>query len=52
VVIESEHVEFALPELDRTDDPRGGAVIWALLAVGVALVAGILLAVLWAAGAW
>jgi len=50
--IDSEHVESALPELDRTDDPRGGAVAWALLAVGGTLVAGILLAVMWAAGAW
>jgi hypothetical protein len=40
-----------LPELDRADDPRGKAVAWALLAVGMALVTGILLAVMWAAGA-
>lgn len=52
VMIDSEHVESALPELDRTDDPRGGAVAWALLAVGGTLVAGILLTVMWAAGAW
>ncbi len=51
-MIEREHVDSDLPELDRTDDPRGGAVAWALLAVGVALVAGILLATMWAAGAW
>jgi hypothetical protein len=51
-MIESEHVESTLPELDRTDDPRGGAVAWALLTVGVTLVGGMLLAVLWAAGAW
>jgi hypothetical protein len=49
---EPEHVASDLPELDRTDDPRGGAVAWALLAVGVVLVAGILLAVMWVAGAW
>jgi cytochrome c-type biogenesis protein CcmH/NrfG len=50
---EPEHVESTLPELDRTDDPRGvGAVAWALLAVGVVLVVGVLLAAMWAAGAW
>lgn len=42
---EPEHVEVALPELDGTDDPRGGAVAWALLVVGLALIVGILLAV-------
>ena len=47
-MIEQQHTEFDLPRLDRRDDPRGGAVAWALLAVGVALVAGILLAVIWA----
>lgn len=47
-MIEPEHIEFDLPRLDRRDDPRGGAVAWALLAVGVALVAGTLLAVIWA----
>jgi hypothetical protein len=52
VMIEREHVDSELPELDRTDDPRGGAVAWALLAVGVAVVAGIFLAVMWAAGVW
>jgi hypothetical protein len=51
-MIDPEHVASDLPELDRTDDPRGGAVAWALLAVGVALVVGILLAVMWVAGAW
>jgi hypothetical protein len=52
LMIDQEHVESELPELDRMDDPEGGAVAWALLAVGGALVAGILLAVLWAAGTW
>ncbi len=51
-MIESEHVTFGLPELDRADDPRGGAVAWALLAVVMAVVAGIILVVLWAVGAW
>jgi hypothetical protein len=52
VVSEPEHVASDLPELDRTNDPQGGAVAWALLAVGVALIAGIILAVMWVAGAW
>jgi hypothetical protein len=47
-MIEPEHIEIELPRLDRRDDPRGGAVAWALLVVGVALVAGTLLAVIWA----
>ncbi|MGH3887098.1 MAG: hypothetical protein ACRDSZ_11130 [Pseudonocardiaceae bacterium] len=47
-MIKPEHIEFDLPRLDRREDPRGGAVAWALLAVGVALVAGALLAVIWA----
>jgi hypothetical protein len=33
------------------DDPRGGAVTWALLVVGMTLIAGILLAATWVAGA-
>ena len=45
-MIEPEHIQVDLPQLDRRDDPRGGAVAWALLAVGVALVASILLAVI------
>lgn len=49
-MIESEHIKFDLPRLDRRDDPRGGAVAWALLAVGVAMVAGILLTVIWLSG--
>lgn len=54
-MIEPEHLASNLPELDRTDDPRGGAVAWALLTVGMVLLAGlagILLAVLQATGAW
>ncbi len=50
---EPKHVTSDLPELDRTDDPRGGAVAWALLAAGMALlVVTSLLTVMWAAGAW
>ena len=45
---EPEHTKFDLPQLDRRDDPRGGAVAWALLVVGMVLVAGIFLAVIWA----
>ncbi|MGH8939793.1 MAG: hypothetical protein ACRDV2_10645 [Actinomycetes bacterium] len=48
---ESEHVEMVLPELCCIDEPRGGAVAWALLVVGVTLPVGILLAVIWATGA-
>jgi hypothetical protein len=47
---EHEHVYAALPKLDCMDDPRGGAVVWALLAVGVTLIASILLAATWVTG--
>jgi hypothetical protein len=50
--MEPERGASPLPELDRTDDPRGGAVAWALLAVGVVLIGGILLVVMWLAGVW
>ncbi|MGH3684427.1 MAG: hypothetical protein ACRDRU_23700 [Pseudonocardiaceae bacterium] len=36
-MIKSEHVKSDRPELDRTEDPRGGAVVWALLVVAVAV---------------
>lgn len=52
MVIDPEHVTSALPELDRTDDPRGGAVAWALLAVAVVVVTGVVVAVLWVISAW
>ncbi|MBV9142866.1 MAG: hypothetical protein JO115_18460 [Pseudonocardiales bacterium] len=52
VVAEPEYVASDLPALDRTDDPRGGAVAWALLAVGVVAVAGIVAAVMWLLGVW
>ncbi len=45
---EPEHIKFDLPRLDRSEDPRGGGAAWALLVVALALVAGILLAVIWA----
>jgi hypothetical protein len=44
---EPEHTDCDLPQLHRRDDPRGGAVVWALLAVGVVLVTGIIVAVIW-----
>ena len=47
-----ERLKSTLPKLDQTEDPRGGAVAWALLVMGAALIAGILLAVTWAVGAW
>jgi hypothetical protein len=50
-MIESGCISSELPDLDRTDDPRGGAVAWALLAVCVVLVASIVLTVMWATGA-
>jgi hypothetical protein len=44
---ESDRVSSELPELDRTGDPRGGAAAWALLAVGLALIGGIIAIVIW-----
>jgi formate hydrogenlyase subunit 3/multisubunit Na+/H+ antiporter MnhD subunit len=49
---EPERAPSNLPELDRRDDPRGGAAAWALLAVGMALLGGIFLAVMWLTGVW
>lgn len=49
---EPEHVEMALPKLNCIDEPRGGAVAWALLVVGVALAVGIVLAIWAASAAW
>ncbi len=46
-MIESKHVSSELPELDRTDDPRGGAAAWALLTVSALCLAGAALAVIW-----
>ena len=34
-------VSSDLPELDRTDDPRGGSIVWALFTVTAALIAGV-----------
>ena len=46
------YLESSLPELYDTDDPRGGAVVWALLAVSMAVVVGILLLTTWTASVW
>lgn len=51
-MIKREHPVLKLPELDRTDDPRGGAAAWALLTVGATLIVGIVVALMWATGAW
>jgi hypothetical protein len=47
-MIEPERLAPDLPELDRSDDPSGGAAAWALLAVGTTLIFGSLSAVIWA----
>lgn len=52
LMIKREQLGSKLPELDRTNDPRGGAAAWALLAVGTALIVGIVAAVMWATGTW
>ena len=44
-MMESEHLESSLPELDQSNDPRGGAIAWALLTVIVTVVVSILLTV-------
>ncbi|MGH3512042.1 MAG: hypothetical protein ACRDQI_11500 [Pseudonocardiaceae bacterium] len=44
-MIEPERIASDLPELDRSDDPSGGAAAWALLAVSATLVS--LSAVIW-----
>lgn len=51
-MIESGHVSSDLPELDRADDPQGGAVVCALLAVSMVLVTSIILTTMWVAQGW
>ena len=51
-MIESGCVSSDLPELNRMDDPRGGAVAWALLTVGTVFAAGVLVAATWVTGVW
>jgi hypothetical protein len=48
-MIESGCISSELPDLDRTDDPRGGAAAWALLAVCIVLLAIIALTAMWTA---
>lgn len=45
------HLKSTLPKLDQTEDPRGGAIAWALLVMGAALIAGIVLALTCVVGA-
>lgn len=51
-MIESGRVWSDLPDLDRTNDPQGGAAAWAVLAVGTTFAAGILAAATWVTGVW
>lgn len=51
-MVEREPLFSDLPELGYPDDPRGGSVAWALLAVGAILVIAMLLTVRWVAGPW
>jgi hypothetical protein len=51
-LVRPEHLESTLPKLDQTEDPRGSAVAWALLGMGAVLIAGIVSALSWMAGAW
>jgi hypothetical protein len=46
-VIEPEHTKSDLPQLDRENDPRGGAIAWALLTVAAVLIIGIILVMIW-----
>jgi hypothetical protein len=46
-MIKPKHTDLDLPRLDRRDDPRGGAIAWALLVVGATLITSILLTVTW-----
>lgn len=44
---EPQHIESDLPQLDRKDDPRGGAIAWALLTVAAVVIAVIILVMIW-----
>lgn len=50
-MIEPQQLTSTVPKLDPRGDPRGGAVVWALLVVGTVLIAGIVLALKWLVGA-
>jgi hypothetical protein len=47
VMVEPLRISSDLPQLDRTDDPRGGSVAWALLIVTTAMIAGVVLSLVW-----
>jgi hypothetical protein len=47
LMAEPGRVSTNMPELDRTNDPRGGAIIWALFVVAATLVAAIVVSVIW-----
>ncbi|MBV8994619.1 MAG: hypothetical protein JO287_13190 [Pseudonocardiales bacterium] len=44
---EPRRVSSDLPQLDRTDDPRGGPVAWAVLIVATAMIAGVVMSLIW-----
>jgi hypothetical protein len=47
-----EDLKSSLPNLDQTEDPRGAAVVWALLVTGTALLVGMLSVLNWTASTW
>lgn len=51
-MIEPEHTECGLPALDCSEDPRGGAAAWALIVVGLVLLAALIAVGLWIFGVW
>jgi hypothetical protein len=44
---EPRHVLWDLPQLDRTEDQRGGSVAWAVLIVTTAMIAGVVVSLVW-----
>ncbi|MCA1834867.1 MAG: hypothetical protein LC721_00460 [Actinobacteria bacterium] len=44
---EPRRISSDLPQLDRTDDPRGGSVAWAVLIVITAMIAGVVMSLVW-----
>jgi hypothetical protein len=49
-MIESGCISSELPDLDRTDDPRGGAAAWALLTMCMVFLGVIVLTAMWTTG--
>jgi hypothetical protein len=47
VTAEPRRILSDLPQLDRTDDPRGGSVAWAVLIVITAMIAGVVMSLVW-----